>query len=305
MKLKILLCSLISCFATAQSVNLDRCPVLFTLANTEARKVLKWALTCNRIPPEARIYAEFSLKTADSSNLADANVRFLFPFWLNDAGNAWQGPADPQVRERMVADDCTLMAPAEYHKAIMCLSGCYAGDQRLLFPAEEVAKTRPTISDERFSWVSIQDAYMKVQKIFAVARGSTFESVRLKPVGVKSYMTDIADSEQSMLEFVTESGGKLKVTTNHPLLNSGGAVQQASQFKTGDLLVKQDGSFDKIETIKPYKFFGRVYNLDTDSPDLQEKLIVAEGFVNGTSYFQNEGLNKLNRMLMRSNLKLN
>jgi hypothetical protein len=108
-------------------------------------------------------------------------------------------------------------------------------------------------------------------------------------------------------ESTSAAGGlpcELRITPNHPLLSNDGNVRQASEFKVGDLLVRADGTSDQIVSIEKEKYFGKVYNLDPNSKSLLGKLILAEGYVNGSSYYQNQELSKLNRILLRENLSL-
>ncbi|MNT27430.1 hypothetical protein D3C72_1630600 [compost metagenome] len=99
-----------------------------------------------------------------------------------------------------------------------------------------------------------------------------------------------------------KSGRELRVTKNHPLLTADGMMKMASEFKSDDSLVQLGGSLDRIASIEEIKHFGKVYNLFVESDEAAKNIVVTNGYLNGTAYFQNAGAKDMNRSLFRSQM---
>jgi hypothetical protein len=271
--------------------NTDRCETTtVTLSQGDALAMTKWTKKCrtfsDSLIPDSLDFSIFR---------GEKGEHLSFPVWfIPHTNTAWRGPEDPKTMNRITAGDCSVSIPSDYTNIVFCLSGCYAPTERLLFVDENNVP----------QWIPMADAFMKEKKVVALSREATFENMKYEPTEIASYMRDHIDSIQNLLEFRTASGKKLKVTENHPLLSFDGQVKTASQFQIGHGLVEQSGRRDEIVKIRKVPHFGKVYNLDTKSSDLKNKLVIAEGVVNGTSYFQNEGISKLNRILMRESVEL-
>jgi hypothetical protein len=119
---------------------------------------------------------------------------------------------------------------------------------------------------------------------------------------VGSYLADLVDGQMDILEFEMESGGKLRITPDHPLVTEDGYLRAANTFKTGEHLVKADGSLDPIHSITPQTFLGKVYNVQPKTAENVSNVLVAEGYLNGSSRYQNENVMDLNRLILRTTL---
>jgi len=181
-----------------------------------------------------------------------------------------------------------ILADAHYQLVAMCVSGCYTPDQTLVF---------------KDGVQEIGNAFdQKNMEIETLAEDSTLENPKYRISELEAYTVDIAPARQEVIDFETLSGKKLSVTKNHPLLDSEGKMRTADSFKTGECLVLQDGSADPIVLINEREYFGKVYNVRPKSTKLLENIVVAEGVLSGSVYFQNEGTKDLNRALFRINL---
>ena len=161
-----------------------------------------------------------------------------------------------------------------------CQEGCYKPGQHILFDDGEEA---------------IEKALSELKEtIMVVDENSTMSSISLEKAPVKNFMRSIQPGWEYIITIVTVSGGRLEVTANHPLLDDQGILREASSFQIGDSLVRVSGELDPIVQIQTDRWFGTVYNVRPESVDPLNHLIVAEGFLNGSSYFQNEG--KVDRM---------
>lgn len=172
----------------------------------------------------------------------------------------------------------------------VCTAGCYSGDQRLLTSAEGKYE----------SILSAKNA--NTPTLAVLTRASTLESPRFANVKVGRYVASKDDAKETMLSFVTESGARLTVTTNHPLVDGTGVAREASSFKAGEDLVKSDGARDAIVSITRSEIFGKVYNVAPVSLAPEDNLIVSEGLINGSHNFQTVLRSELNRRVLRSHL---
>ena len=75
-----------------------------------------------------------------------------------------------------------------------------------------------------------------------------------------------------------------------------------AEFKAGESLFMVGGALDPILSIESTIYHGKVYNLFVNTNDLKQNVVVLNGYLNGTAFFQNEGAQKLNRTLFRQHL---
>ena len=221
----------------------------------------------NKVNYERRVYVTYGVPDPENKG------GFLYPGDLKAPTNA-NAP-------------CSSL-PAEWQLIGVCVTGCYAPGQELLF------------SD---GWAKVEDAAsIKTQKRDLVTLGndSTLEQLSTRLSQIKNWIFDLRDAQQELLEFKLTSGGTLVVTTGHPILDHEGRMREASTFKVGDLLVKSDGSFDPIESIVGKTYFGKVYNVNLESDQDLENIVIAQGYLNGSLHFQaGVGVKKLNQALFR------
>jgi hypothetical protein len=191
------------------------------------------------------------------------------------------GPSATQVATDLFND-------AHYQLVALCVSGCYTPDQRLLF---------------KDGYVDIGGAYQeKNMEIMTLAPGSTLDSLSFETTPLQAYTVDIAPSWQDVMDIATLSGKKITVTTNHALIDSEGQMRAAETLKMGESLVQADGTPDPIVQISKRSYFGKVYNVRPKSNGLMKNIVVAEGLLSGSVYYQNEGVKNLNRDLFRLHL---
>lgn len=294
-----------TCFAAqADDITTTRCPESgVILPRPEAYKVAKWAYKCGKISSSSTV---FPILQVYATNPPENYSEIFWPYWfIPGSRDAWKGPLDTEIMTKISNEDCSVEIPPKYSDVWICQSGCFAQGERILFALDRKESVQFGVPfSKNGTWIPIEKSIAKVKNIFTVSEGSTFSNIKYSITGIKSFLTDKSEHFQDILEIVAKSGGKLRITPNHPLLSNDGNVRQASEFKVGDLLVRADGTSDQIVSIEKEKYFGKVYNLDPNSKSLLGKLILAEGYVNGSSYYQNQELSKLNRILLRENLSL-
>ncbi len=163
-------------------------------------------------------------------------------------------------------------------------SGCYTPDQEISFAS----------GDEPI--LSAFDALRT--GVTTLTPHSTLEHIKLKTDDVASYMRDLRDVAQVIFEIRTASGGQLRVTDKHPVLIDDGRMVEARTLKAGTKLVKADGSRDPIVSVTQTSYFGKVYNLKPTATNRVANIIIAQGFLVGSSRFQNEDVDYINRIIL-------
>jgi len=205
----------------------------------------------------------------------------------------WIGPGGPGTASasllgpELVNLDYTIK-PRDILNDGLCEAGCYTPDQKVLFETEELP-------------ISVAQRLGRAD-LLTLSPDSTLGKIELIKNPVLHYTMDQKPAQQRILTFHTESGGKLSVTTEHPLVTRDGAIKRAKLFTLGEHLVRQDGSFDEIVDIEDAMWMGRVYNLKPVSTNLTANILVAQGFLNGSGRYQSEYVNELNRIILRDNV---
>jgi hypothetical protein len=165
-----------------------------------------------------------------------------------------------------------------------CEASCYTPEQKVLF------------SDGYESIVDATDSLR--EDVVTLTPDSTFDNIQLKVGRTHSYTAEFRDSNHPIVELRTASGGLVRVTVEHPVINGQGRVVAAQTLKVGDELVKADGTRDAIVEVNRTFHYGKVYNLRPAATELVSHVLVAEGYLMGSSLFQNDEVGYMNRTLL-------
>jgi hypothetical protein len=234
-------------------------------------------------------YTGYALTAYESYNM------WLYPVYVDPDNyyTPYLGPGAPgsltagYTGDQIYASSYTLK-PVQVLVDGICEPGCYMPDQKVLFQDGPL---------------SIEEAQTRgASEVVTLAPESTVDSLQLVRDTVERYTLDREASSQEILHFRMESGGKLAVTLEHPLVTSAGSVKKARLFTAGEHLVKQDGSLDRIVSIEERQWYGKVYNLRPRNRELTSNILVAEGYLNGSGRFQSEFVEELNRIILRGNV---
>jgi hypothetical protein len=210
---------------------------------------------------------------------------------LSDGANVqlWPSPTN--------ADDCNLYtgsagAPApvaaNFYVNGYCESSCYTPEQELLFAS---------------GYVSILDALKnRREDLMTLSPDATLDSLKLTKGRTEAYTVETRDTKQNIIILATASGGKLSVTDEHPIINGEGRMVQAKTLKVGDELVRSNGDLDPIVSVEQTTHFGKVYNLRPASEELVSNVLVAQGFLVGSSRYQNDDVSYINRIILYSSV---
>ncbi|MDY7232924.1 Hint domain-containing protein [Hyalangium rubrum] len=149
----------------------------------------------------------------------------------------------------------------------------------------------------------IVDAVKSLREdLVTLTPNSTLDTVRLQQNQTYSYTADFRDSTHSILELRTASGGLLRVTEEHAIINSEGRMVSAQTLKVGDELLTMEGTRDPLVSIEKTTHYGKVYNLRPTSSDLVSNILVAEGYLVGSSAFLNDEIGYLNRIVLHKQI---
>ncbi|AKJ06035.1 intein [Archangium gephyra] len=171
-----------------------------------------------------------------------------------------------------------------FHVNGYCEAACYTPEQELLF------------SDGN---VRILDAVnARREDLITLAPGATLDNLELQQNRTYSYTVEARDALHDIFVITTRSGGQLRVTNEHPVINGEGRMVQAQTLKVGHELVKADGTPDEIVSIEKTTHFGKVYNIRPVSTDLVSNVLVAQGFLVGSVRFQNDEVGYINRVIL-------
>ena len=217
-------------------------------------------------------------------------VRPLYPSFETTpvAGSGTQLFPHPTLADcRLYTDTAgTMPLPvgSSHYVIAYCESSCYTPDQNLQFSSGEV---------------NIVDA-MKQQRddVVTLSKDATLDNVTTQVSKVYSYTTETRDAEHIIFEIATASGGKLRVTNEHPVLTSEGVLLKAEKLAVGDELLKADGTPDPIVSVVKSTHFGKVYNIKPTSLEPVSNILIAQGFLVGSARFQNEDVGYMNRVLL-------
>jgi hypothetical protein len=215
----------------------------------------------------------------------DQRPRPMYPTFGTDVRNAFGAQLfakDP--------NDCSLYTQTgakwtdNFYVTAYCESSCYTPDQSLLFSDGEV---------------NIVDAMKSGREdLMTLSSDATLDNPSLEKNTVYSYTVETRDSEHIIYEITTGMGGKLRVTNEHPVLNSEGRLVKAEKLAEGDELLRADGTPDRIVSVEKTTHFGKVYNIKPVSRDLVSNILVAQGFLVGSARFQNDDVGYMNRVLL-------
>lgn len=299
MKKRVVLAAFIAAVLGAQkaqaifTVSQERCAA-DSLEQSQAPLRMAWIMKCD---PKTRAILEAlseGRKGDPSYFEVSGRAGYLMYVRYNEDGGIAEIVRAPLVANPTEAD-CLVADPANpsqkipfasiYRPAYACASGCYTGDQQVLFAG---------------GYLPIGSAEASLQtQVVTLTEDATFDRLKYQSSPLAHIVQDKKDQKQTILTFVMKSGNTLKVTENHPLVTTKGTVARADQFKRGDELINDLGERDPIRSIEKSEFFGKVYNVDVRAEAKLNQVVLAQGYLNGSVYWQNEGVSELNREILR------
>lgn len=193
----------------------------------------------------------------------------------------WQAPSNSEA-------SCGESIPTGYVPLGLCTSSCYHPDEVVWFDEGDVP---------------IKQAFDGgLNQIYTLTDDAFLDDLSFQVRGVESYTDSVMESRHTLVHLTMKSGGTLRITENHPMLKSDGRMVEAEDLKIGDQLVAHDGAFDEIIQKDHEDYVGKVYNVSPDSDSQEGHILVAGGYLTGSSWYQNEGVEQVNRIILRANV---
>lgn len=260
-----------------------------SLSNSEAHKRYLWMKKCAPSNDMIREFLEqFDDVNSGMGKIDGSTGRTLYPTFMNSAykpEKLWKAP---------IAESASCNIPEGVYVAAVCVSSCSLPDEKILAQLSGAQKMGP---------VEFVKALTKnYNRVATLTVNSSLNSKQLKNSSVEQWVSELVDTTQPVLVFRMASGNSLSITPNHPVLRPDGSMDVAEHFKAGDHLVKLGGEVDPIVSIDPIEYYGKVYNVFVKSAVPQENIVVTNGYLNGSAFFQNEGAIHLNKDLVRKKL---
>lgn len=268
-------------FETMATFQPARCGTLGdSVSQEDAPGRRAWAQKCY---PQYRGIIAFNSRIRDASTGAE---RDGYPVIAKVDDNGV--PSNPENWFAPKVESAPCNYPQGYFIIAYCVSGCYTPEQALLFTNgyQPIAAAQQQNSKE----------------ITTLSSSADLDKLDYTVSPIDYFVTDLVPGFHKILAITTASGGVIRITENHPLVDGEGRMRSAHSLTLKDSLVRQDGSLDRIIHIFPEEYFGKVYNVEVKGGNLVEKIIVAQGFLNGSLHYQNQGLADLNRIILRTNL---
>ncbi|MBJ6761643.1 hypothetical protein JGU66_12780 [Myxococcaceae bacterium JPH2] len=239
-------------------------------------------------------HSSYSTEANDAAALA--TPIWLYPIYVDPANmySPWKGPGAygsttaTLTGAQIQTDIPYTFKPAGIQMDGLCEPGCYAPDQEILLSSGPMG---------------IQSALESGQMdLVTLTPDATFSALTFMDNTVEHYTLDRDAADQEIVTFHTESGGVLRVTTEHPLVVPEGNLKRARELGVGDRLVNQDGKFDTIVSLEKSIEHTRVYNVRPVTTDYTSNIVVAQGFLSGSQRFQSEYVEEMNRLILRGNV---
>lgn len=223
---------------------------------------------------------------------------FMYPVWavpgetsdsFSNPAN-WRAPVDPNAGCGLIPEYKGRRELEFYHPLVMCEAGCFAEGSRILGQS---------------GW---QDAALysnakdRGRGLVTLSAGSSLDRASFALTPIESIVRSAEAEDEEMVEIATVFGRILTVTTNHPMLKADGMMVPAGQLAEGDLLLASDGDRveqDAVASLKGFTRHEKVTNFRMSSENLHENVVIAEGLLTGTSMYQNELRDQVNRGMMR------
>lgn len=263
-----------------------------SLNNTEAKGRYDWMVKCQSQLPVIKDFLDnFGdvTVTIDGKKVSVGGAgRELYPTFMNYAYK----PEKPWIAPKVKTAPCTM--PATAYVATVCVSSCSTPEQQILAQERAAGKLK---------YMPFVEALNKNAGYVASMQSSqSMGSKHVVKTKVDQWVTELIDTEHDILVFKMKSGRELRLTPNHPVVTAQGMMKSAGEFKAGESLVQLGGALDPITSITPIKHFGKVYNVFVQSDAVHKNILVTNGYLNGSAFFQNEGAKEMNRSLFRQTL---
>lgn len=258
------------------------------LSNDEAQGRYAWMQKCQDQVPMIKEFLQKMANVKYRGQGIGSQYEALYPTFMNRATS----PEKPWIAPVKQSGSCSI--PDTVYIAAVCVSSC-------ALPQEQILGGMNASGGVKYTSF-IESLNQKFGYVATLKEDSSMNSKAIEKTAVDQWVTELIDSNHEILVFTMKSGRQLNLTTNHPVLNDQGLMKLASEFKVGDNLVMLGGDLDPIVSLEKVNHFGKVYNVFVKSDEVHKNIVVTNGYLNGTAFFQNQGAMNMNRDLFRDRM---
>jgi len=261
-----------------------------SLSIQQAKGRYQWMIKCQNELPKVKHFIdqhhEFGIRDKNGRSF-DTKRPLYASFMQIKKGKevVWRAPVNP-------GSPCQM--PETAYVAAVCVSSCATPDQYIL--VKEHANLLP-------KFLRFDEAYtQKIPFVMTLNTNVLNSRNNITHSRVDQWVTEVVDTVHDIRVIKLKSGGQLKLTPNHPMVIPDGSLKLVQDLKVGDKLVQRNGQPDVITEIRDTKYFGKVYNIFTQSSSPQHNIVFINDYMSGSAMFQNEAANLINRRILRSKL---
>ncbi len=258
------------------------------LSEDEAKGRYQWMKKCAATVPEIKAFLQqYDYYNGGSKGQLTHRGNVIYATWMN----ASTTPEKKWIAPKRADASCEL--PAGVYIAAICVVDCATPEQYVMGAGRDGRK---------LEYVHFENAWHEQFRYVASLRtGASMRSNSVQRTRVDQWIQG-SDAEHEILVFTMASGRSLRVTEGHAIVSADGRMKEARDFKVGDSLVELGGALDRIVSLTRENYRGKVYNVFVQSSDQKHNIIVTNGYLTGTAYFAGEGIELLNRRVLRTSL---
>lgn len=172
-----------------------------------------------------------------------------------------------------------------------CTCGCFAADTLLKIDANQLSAASSSVKS-----IVLAHAAGERPELAHLSSSATLGSLDFKNSPVRNVSVGV---EKAPLFVIRTSAGSISLTANHPAVLADGSIRRTEKLRIGDALLGYDGQARKILAIERRSTSAKVYNVNVDTDQDGEHLIVANGFLMGDLYLQGSLHYFENQLLIR------
>lgn len=261
-----------------------------SLSIKQAQGRYQWMLKCQDTHPEIkRFMAEHhDFGVVDKKGRSFDTKRPLYATFMQMKSGrevVWKAPTSINAA-------CDV--PTSAYISAVCVSSCATPDQNILVK---------TAANQNPEFMRFDQAYhLNVPFVMTLKSRVLHAKKNLSHSKVDQWVTEMIDTEHEIVNIQLQSGGELRLTPNHPMVMSDGTLKLVGDLKTGDKLVRSSGKSDPIVKLETENYYGKVYNVFTQSAAPQHNVVIINDYMSGSAMFQNEAANMINRRIFRTKL---
>lgn len=167
-------------------------------------------------------------------------------------------------------------------------SDCFADMHKVLFTT---------------GYITLKNAAYEIpaHTLVTVASNATLERMTYSTVPLENIVLD-SRATVELVYLKGQSGGFLAVTPAHPVMNHEGRLLQARDFKVGDSMIRLNGKADRLVEVRNFMYKGSTRNVVPRSDMLTSNLIIAEGYITGSYWYETVGQRFMGQQILRQSL---